>query len=156
MDGCSVEAATLNCKDTSASAGDECCEPMRATALLPLGLQDALGVEAFSRSEQAFAAEDLFNAYQSADAGAIRKCISSKPIFLDLDNQVHSCLVPLQPTFHGPHILLSEPWAASCLQDNITQVAGCAGGTPCKAAAPGGRTGSSGCVRGQELHIEYR
>ena len=53
-----------------------------------LGVQDALGVDSFSSSEHAYAAEDLFNAYQNADADAVKKCISSKSAFLDLDNQV--------------------------------------------------------------------
>ena len=34
-------------------------------------------------------ADALFDAYRSADEAAIRKLISSKPIFLDLDNQVN-------------------------------------------------------------------
>ena len=55
-------------------------------------LQDALGVDAFNCSSEALAADALFDAYRSADEAAIRKLISSKPIFLDLDNQVNTLI----------------------------------------------------------------
>lgn len=51
-------------------------------------MQDALGVDAFSSSEQAFAAEKLLEAYRCGDAGAVRKSVASQNLFLDLDNQV--------------------------------------------------------------------
>ena len=54
--------------------------------------QDALGVPAFSTSQEAFAAEDLFNAYRSGDAAAV-KALVAKPLFRTIDNQVRE---PLQ------------------------------------------------------------
>ena len=51
-------------------------------------LQDALGVDTFNVSSEALAADALLEAYRSADEAAIRKVISSKPVFIDLDNQV--------------------------------------------------------------------
>lgn len=53
-----------------------------------MSLQDILGVDAFSSSDEAFAAEELFEAYKTADAGAILKVVASKPSFMSLDNQV--------------------------------------------------------------------
>lgn len=55
-------------------------------------LQDALGVDAFNCSSEALVADALFDAYRSADEAAIRKLITSKPIFLDLDNQVNTSI----------------------------------------------------------------
>ena len=55
-------------------------------------LQDALGVDAFNCSSEALVADALFDAYRSADEAAIRKLITSKPIFLDLDNQVNTLI----------------------------------------------------------------
>ena len=52
-------------------------------------MQDALGVDAFNCSSEALVADALFDAYRTADEAAIRKLITSKPIFLDLDNQVN-------------------------------------------------------------------
>ena len=52
-------------------------------------MQDALGVDAFNCSSEALVADALFDAYRSADDAAIRKLISSKPIFTELDNQVN-------------------------------------------------------------------
>lgn len=57
---------------------------------MALHLQDALGVDAFNCSSEALVADALFDAYRSADDAAIRKLISSKPIFLELDNQVNN------------------------------------------------------------------
>jgi len=51
-------------------------------------LQDALEVDAFAQSEEAFAAEALFDAYRSGSAEDIQLCISKKSIFFDLDNNV--------------------------------------------------------------------
>jgi hypothetical protein len=50
--------------------------------------QDALEVAAYGPSQQARAAEDLFDAYRSGDGEAVKKCIASSAIFGDLDNQV--------------------------------------------------------------------
>ncbi len=59
---------------------------------LAVCLQDALGVDAFNCSSEALVADALFDAYRSADEAAIRKLITSKPIFLDLDNQVNTLI----------------------------------------------------------------
>jgi hypothetical protein len=56
-----------------------------------LRVQDALGVPAFSTSQEAFAAEDLFNAYLIGDATAV-KAIVAKPLFRTIDNQVREPL----------------------------------------------------------------
>ncbi len=58
-------------------------------------VQDALGVDAFNCSSEALVADALFAAYRSADEAAIRKLITSKPIFLDLDNQVNTLICQL-------------------------------------------------------------
>jgi len=49
-------------------------------------------VDAFNCSSEALVADALFDAYRSADEAAIRKLITSKPIFLDLDNQVNTLI----------------------------------------------------------------
>ena len=54
-------------------------------------VQDALGVSAFSTSHEAFAAEDLINAYRTGDAAAV-KAVAAKPLFKTIDNQVHNQL----------------------------------------------------------------
>ena len=54
--------------------------------------QDALGVEAFQRSDHAFAAEELFNAYRSGTAAEVKSCVAAKAVFLDLDNQARGGL----------------------------------------------------------------
>jgi len=59
---------------------------------LAMCLQDALGVDAFNCSSEALVADALFDAYRSADEAEIRKLITSKPIFLDLDNQVNTSI----------------------------------------------------------------
>ena len=51
-------------------------------------VQDALGVDAFNVSSEALVAESLFDAYRAADEAAIRKLVASKPVFIQLDNQV--------------------------------------------------------------------
>ncbi len=51
-------------------------------------LQDALGVTAFSSSEEAFVAEALFEAYRSQDAEAVKSVVKAKHILSDLDNAV--------------------------------------------------------------------
>jgi len=53
--------------------------------------QDALGVSAFSTSQEAFAAEDLFDAYRSGDAAAVR-AVAAKPLFKTIDNQARAAL----------------------------------------------------------------
>lgn len=62
------------------SAMHQCCSKT-------VFVQDALGVDAFSCSSDALAAEALLDAYKSGDESAIRKVIASKPVFQDLDNQ---------------------------------------------------------------------
>ena len=56
-----------------------------------LPAQDALGVSAFSTSQEAFAAEDLFDAYRSGDAAAVR-AVAAKPLFKTIDNQARAAL----------------------------------------------------------------
>ena len=55
-------------------------------------VQDALGVPAFSTSQEAFAAEDLFGAYRTGYAAAV-KALVAKPLFRTIDNQVCKPLV---------------------------------------------------------------
>ena len=50
--------------------------------------QDALNVDAFSSSDEAFAADALFLAYKSGQEDSVRKLIKDKSIFKNLDNQV--------------------------------------------------------------------
>ena len=45
-------------------------------------------MEPFSSSDEAFAAEALFQAYRSGDAAQVRQCVASTRTFLELDNQV--------------------------------------------------------------------
>ena len=54
-------------------------------------VQDALEVDAFSRSEEAQAAEDLFDAYRAGSNEDVKQCVSKRSVFLDLDNQVKLC-----------------------------------------------------------------
>ena len=56
-------------------------------------MQDALGVDAFNVSSEALVADSLFDAYRSADEAAIKKLVSSKPVFTQLDNQVRPWLL---------------------------------------------------------------
>ena len=51
-------------------------------------MQDALEVDSFAQSEEAFAAEALFEAYRTGTAEDVQKCITKRPIFFDLDNNV--------------------------------------------------------------------
>lgn len=74
-------------------------EYQKDTILLLL-CQDALAVDAFSTSEQAFGAEKLLEAYRSGDPEAVRKSIASQSLFLDLDNQVRSHMHPYM--IHDP------------------------------------------------------
>jgi hypothetical protein len=53
-------------------------------------LQDALTVQNFTTSEEAFAAEDLCNAFRSGDADKITALIKPNSLYLNVDNQV-SC-----------------------------------------------------------------
>ena len=48
-------------------------------------------MSAFSTSEEAFAAEDLFDAYRSGDAAAV-KAVVIKPLFRTIDNQARATL----------------------------------------------------------------
>lgn len=43
---------------------------------------------AFTTSEESFTTEELLNAYQAGDADLIAKLISTKSLFMDIDNQV--------------------------------------------------------------------
>lgn len=61
-----------------------------AWTLQPLGtivVQDALEVAVFTTSEEAFGADDLFNAYRSGSADEVKAVIASKSLFMNLDNQ---------------------------------------------------------------------
>jgi len=68
-------------------------------------LQDALEVDAFAQSDEAFAAEALFEAYKTGTAEDVKSCIAKKNIFFDLDNNVSTVF----PNFPNP-----LPWR-SCL-----------------------------------------
>lgn len=59
-------------------------------------MQDALGVDAFARSEEAVAAEAVFDAYRLGTKEDIQQCVKKHSIFTDLDNQV--CFVKLLPS----------------------------------------------------------
>lgn len=50
--------------------------------------QDALGVENFSSSDEAFAADSLFDAYRSGEAAVIQETVKRNAVFTNLDNQV--------------------------------------------------------------------
>ncbi|KAI3428586.1 hypothetical protein D9Q98_007408 [Chlorella vulgaris] len=50
--------------------------------------QDALGVDAFMSSDEAFAADALFDAYRSGDSAAIQATVKRSAVFSNLDNQV--------------------------------------------------------------------
>ena len=66
---------------------DSCCNGSAA-------LQDAMAVDAFSSCQQAYAAEELFDAYRKADAEAVKACVARNSVFADLDTQVSSCWIP--------------------------------------------------------------
>jgi hypothetical protein len=51
-------------------------------------MQDAMDVEEFASSGEAFAAEALFQAYRSGDAEEVKRCVAQTGAFLELDNQV--------------------------------------------------------------------
>ena len=51
-------------------------------------LQDALGVDAFTSSDEAFAAEALLEAYRSGDPDAVASVVKAKACFASMDNQV--------------------------------------------------------------------
>lgn len=53
-------------------------------------------MKAFSSSDEACAAEALFQAYRSGDAGTVKECVASQPSFLELDNQVGMLLQAVQ------------------------------------------------------------
>jgi gamma-soluble NSF attachment protein len=50
--------------------------------------QDALGIDAFSRSDEAFAADSLFEAYRTASVEAIQGAVKGHRCFLNLENQL--------------------------------------------------------------------
>ena len=60
--------------------------------------QDALGVSAFSSSQEAFVAEALFEAYRSQDAEAVKRVVKAKHVLSDLDNAVR----PNWPIYSTP------------------------------------------------------
>lgn len=69
-----------------------------ALQIFIINFQDALEVDAFSRSEEAQAGEALFDAYRAASEEDVKRCISKRSIFLDLDNQVKGrSYFPLAP-----------------------------------------------------------
>lgn len=47
-------------------------------------------VELFASSDEAFAAEALFQAYRSGHAEEVKQCVASTHAFLELDNQVRT------------------------------------------------------------------
>ena len=54
-------------------------------------------MDAFSNCQQAYAAEELFDAYRKTDAEAVKACVARNSVFTDLDTQVSSCLAPCWP-----------------------------------------------------------
>ena len=50
-------------------------------------VQDALEVETFSSSDEAFAAEALFDAYRTGDPEAVVKLVKKNQTLSNLDNQ---------------------------------------------------------------------
>ena len=60
------------------------------TVLKHCFIQDALAVPVFSGSEEARVAEELLDAYRTGDAEAVRQCVASHAVFLELDNQVRA------------------------------------------------------------------
>ena len=53
-------------------------------------LQDALAVESFTSSKEAFAADDLMEAFRTGDAAHVQKVVATNFLFRELDNQVSS------------------------------------------------------------------
>ena len=53
-------------------------------------------MDAFCNSQQAYAAEELFDAYRKADAEAVKSVVASKSVFTDLDNQVTATMPSLR------------------------------------------------------------
>ncbi len=51
-------------------------------------MQDAMGVDDFANSDEAFASDALFESYRSGDPAEVKRCIETHQIFLELDNQV--------------------------------------------------------------------
>ena len=60
------------------------CLPSRLVVIL----QDALAVESFTSSKEAFAADDLMEAFRSGDAAQVQKVVADNFLFRELDNQV--------------------------------------------------------------------
>mmetsp|Transcript_17378 Transcript_17378/g.29773 ORF Transcript_17378/g.29773 Transcript_17378/m.29773 type:complete len:336 (+) Transcript_17378:26-1033(+) len=59
--------------------------------------QDALAIDVFVSSEEAFTADALFSAYKSGDEELVRQVVKKKSIFKELDNQVARLAVKLPP-----------------------------------------------------------
>eukprot|EP00879_Flechtneria_rotunda_P005030 GHRR01005306.1.p1 GENE.GHRR01005306.1~~GHRR01005306.1.p1 ORF type:complete len:315 (+),score=87.96 GHRR01005306.1:217-1161(+) len=57
--------------------------------------QDVLGVESFTKSDDAFAADALFMAYQTGEAAKVQAVVQSKAAFKQLDNQLARLAVKL-------------------------------------------------------------
>ncbi|WIA40993.1 hypothetical protein OEZ86_004636 [Tetradesmus obliquus] len=57
--------------------------------------QDVLGIEAFTKSDEAFAADALFLAYQSGSAEKVQAVVQAKQSFKQLDNQLARLAVKL-------------------------------------------------------------
>ena len=62
----------------------------RPPSRLGVILQDALAVESFTSSKEAFAADDLMEAFRSGDAAQVQKVVATNFLFRELDNQVSS------------------------------------------------------------------
>ena len=62
----------------------------RLPSSLVVILQDALAVESFTSSKEAFAADDLMEAFRSGDAAHVQKVVATNFLFRELDNQVSS------------------------------------------------------------------
>lgn len=57
--------------------------------------QDVLGIESFTKSDEAFAADALFLAYQSGDTASIQKVVQGKGCFKHMDAQLARLAVKL-------------------------------------------------------------
>jgi hypothetical protein len=78
--------------------------------------QDCLEVANFVSCEEAFAADALFLAYKSGSADAVRKVVSDKYAFKNLDNQVARLAAKL-PQGARCHVLPHV-----CLQSSASEV----------------------------------
>lgn len=78
------------CDLMSCTAEPHKCQPV---VNLRWYLQDALTVQNFTTSEEAFAAEDLCNAFRSGDADKITALIKPTSLYMQLDSQVSTASV---------------------------------------------------------------